>query len=373
MKLNETSHIPHPTHQTKLDSRDVLIVLALIVATIVLYRPSLTAEFVSLDDYMYVVDNESVRNPSMESVKRFFGEVLHPTTVDGYYQPLAMLSLMCDAWLTGGDGLDPFYYHLTNILLHGIAGGLVFLLMRTLFDSRMAAAITAMLFLFHPVQVESVAWISQRKSVLATCFALGGVLAYVRFSRAKSIAWLLTSAALMALGNLAKPIVMPLPIVLILLDYWPLKRPILKCLPEKLVYVPIVAASAYIAWASQSSTAMLGAPKFESFEMAAKWVGLLSYNFMLYLGNLLWPVFFHPIAQFPRTCRGRIPPLHAVLLQQQHWVPSQLHLYGAQRGSLSAWSVLSFFCRPDSAACTSPRPASATDSCICRLSCCYCL
>lgn len=282
-----------------LDRGDILLPAALVFVTILLYLPSLSSGFVSLDDYMYVVDNEAVRNPSWESVGRFFGEVLSPTTVEGYYQPLAMTSLMIDAWLAGGDGLNPFYYHLTNVILHGVCGGLAYCLFRMLFGRRAVATIGALLFLAHPAQVESVAWISQRKSVVAMCFALACLMAYVRYARSGRWSMLALCAVLMALGNLAKPIVMPLPVVLVLLDFWPLRRNVWRAIPEKLVFAPIVAASAYVAWASQATVAMLGAPRIDSLDMGMKWLGLLSYNLMLYLGNLVWPFHLSPYRSIP--------------------------------------------------------------------------
>ena len=95
-----------------------------------LYAPTLSSDFVRLDDYQYVVDNPLVRAPSWSGVGRVFAEVRRPSTVDGYYQPLTMVSLMFDAVLAGGDGLDPFHYHLTSILLHGGVAVMVFLLLR---------------------------------------------------------------------------------------------------------------------------------------------------------------------------------------------------------------------------------------------------
>ena len=288
-----------PTAFPHRDSRDLAACVLLIVATVVLYFPSLSAEFVTLDDYMYVVDNEAVRTPSLESARRFFTEVLRPTTVEGYYQPLTMTSLMIDAWLTGGDGRDPFFYHLTNIILHGLCGAAVFVMIRRITGGRMIALFVAALFVFHPAQVESVSWISQRKNLLATLFAVVAIIHYLQFGRTGRKASLMWCVLFVILGNLAKPTVMPLPLVFVLLDIWPLRRPVTRSLGEKLVFVPIIAAAAYVAWMSQSSTATLGAPKFGTLEVAVKWIGLLCYNLVLYLGNLVWPVYLSPYRSIP--------------------------------------------------------------------------
>ncbi len=293
------SHGVNPSALTYRGGRDFSACVLLVVATVVLYFPSLSAEFVTLDDYMYVVDNEAVRSPSIESLRRFFTEVLRPTTVEGYYQPLTMTSLMIDAWLTGGDGREPFYYHLTNIILHGLCGAAVFILIRRMAGGRAIALFVAAMFLFHPAQVESVSWISQRKNLLATLFAVAAIICYLRYGRTGRMASLLWCVLFVVLGNLAKPTVMPLPLVFVLLDVWPLRRPVIRSLGEKLIFAPIIAAAAYVAWMSQSSTAVLGTPKFESLEVVVKWLGLLCYNLVLYLGNLVWPVYLSPYRSIP--------------------------------------------------------------------------
>lgn len=278
---------------------DFAIMGGLLMAALWVYRPSLAGRFVTLDDYMYVVDNAVVRSPSFDSVRRFFSEVTRPTTIDGYYQPLTMLSLMLDAALTGGDGLDPFYYHLTSVILHGLNGALVFAFMRMCLASRWTAAVAALVFLMHPVQVESVAWVSQRKTVLAALFGLTAMITYLHYGRTGRALSLAASVVLLALAALAKPIVMPLPLAMLLLDVYPLRRLSPKSVMEKLVFVPIVVAAAYIAWWSQAQTAVLGLPRIDSLERVANWCVLLGYNFVLYVGNLVWPTSLSPFRSIP--------------------------------------------------------------------------
>ncbi len=301
----------HPPGVPRQTPASWIVALCLIAGTIALYRPSLSSPFVQLDDYMYVIDNDAVRIPSWESVRRICGEVLSPTTVDGYYQPLSMLSLMGDAWLAGGDGRDPFPYHLTNILWHALNGVLVFLLFRMLVGGTLAPIAIAVIFLVHPAQVESVSWISQRKSVMATFFSLASLMAYLEYGRTRRVSWFIGCWLAMLLANLAKPTAMPLPLVLILLDVWPLKRSWIRALPEKLAFLPLIIGAAYVSWVSQSTTAMLGAPKFGSFEMFAKWVGLLCYNLATYLGNLVWPFYLSPYREIPRDLSWMNPEIGA--------------------------------------------------------------
>ncbi len=277
----------------------VLAACALFGATALLYLPTFSHEFVTLDDYQYVVDNEVVRNPSASGVLRFFAEVLEPSTVDGYYQPLTMVSLMFDACLAGEGGRDSLPYHATNIFLHAANAVLVFVLLRQLFDGFWLPLVMAGVFAAHPVQVESVAWISQRKTVLATLFALASLAAYLRGARGGR-AWLVVSIGLFLLGTLAKPTILLLPAALALFDVWPLRRRLRRTLLEKVPFAVIMIGMGLIAWRSQAaSAAALAAPALSGWQGIASWVALLSYNFSLYLGNVFWPMALSPYRALP--------------------------------------------------------------------------
>ena len=251
----------------------------------------------NLDDSQYVVDNPEVRRPSWTGVRRFFVEVRHPSTVAGYYQPLTMVSLMLDTWISRGDVANPFVYRATNVFFHSLNAVLVFAIMRTIFGGLAVPLIVSVFFAVHPVQVESVAWISQRKTVLASFFALAAVLTYLHYGKIERYRFLGAVFFLIMLGNLAKPTLMLLPLTLILLDIWPLNRPVIRRLPEKVPFLILMLAAAYVAWVSQAS-AGLGAPAF-SFEHLPKWAGLLSYNLMLYFGNIFWPMHLSPYRSLP--------------------------------------------------------------------------
>ncbi len=318
----------------------------LFVAVLLLYRGTFSSDFVTLDDPQYVIDNEIVRDPGWDGVGRFLTEVMAPSTVAGYYQPLTMLSLMADALLSG-DPRSPFVYHATNILLHALNAVLVFLVMRMVLDisSRRAEnrggeleaagealgssnqelkrsdskgkplnaglaipLLLAAFFAIHPMQVESVAWVSQRKTVLATCFALLSVLSYLRYGRDGRTRYLAGAFVLLVLGNLAKPTLMLMPLVLMLLDVWPLRRHILRALPEKTPFFALMLAAGYVAWRSQKESASLGAPNLPP-EMIPKWIGLISYNLMLYLGNVVWPMHLSPYRAFPDELSLADPPI----------------------------------------------------------------
>src|SRR5262245_60212259 len=172
-------------------SRARLIGLAVLVALagVAIYRPTLSSDFIALDDPQYVVDNPYVRHPTWQRLGLFFTEVLNPSTVAGYYQPLTMASLMLDrvigAHLGGGYAREPqpSVFHLHNIALHGINAALVVLLVWHITRRPAIAVAGGLLLALHPLNVEPVAWICQRKALLSTTFVLLTFLAYGRWAR----------------------------------------------------------------------------------------------------------------------------------------------------------------------------------------------
>ena len=290
-------------------SHFLIAAAGLFIATILVYLPTFSGQFLTLDDYQYVVDNTHVRHPTCQAARQFFAEVKHPSTVAGYYQPLTMISLMVDAWIGGNEGRDPWIYHATNIVLHAINAVLVLWFMWMLLQGSASrpgahtglatAIIVAAVFALHPVQVESVAWISQRKTVLASLFAFASLIAYLHYDRLGQHRYLIAAGLCYLLGGLAKPTIMLLPMTLILLDYWPLKRSVLRALPEKIPLLCLMLLMAYVAWVSQVSAAALGMPKL-GLSHLLRWVGLLSYNLVLYLGNLVWPMHLSPYRTIPQ-------------------------------------------------------------------------
>ena len=158
----------------------VAAALTLLLVVLLAYWPTLSASFVRLDDYQYVVHNESVTHPSWANASKFVTEVSKPSTVAGYYHPLTMLSLMLDTAICGEGGPDPFVYHLTNTILHAIACVLFMFFVRRVVGGVGIPLLIAILFAVHPVQAESIAWISQRKTVLATVFALASLACYLQ-------------------------------------------------------------------------------------------------------------------------------------------------------------------------------------------------
>jgi len=191
---------------------------ALVALTLAVFGQTLWHGFVNYDDDVYVYANPLVRGGlSLRGVAWVF------THADcNLYHPLTMLSLMADAQIYG---LHAGGYHLTSVLLHTATAVLLFLVLQEMTGAPFRSAFVAAVFAIHPLHVESVAWIAERKDVLSGLFFVLTMGAYVRYARQpQSLArfgWVLL---FFALGLLSKPMVITLPVVLLLLDYWPLRR-----------------------------------------------------------------------------------------------------------------------------------------------------
>jgi hypothetical protein len=200
-----------------MDRRAAWILIALCVLTLGVYLQVGGHEFVNLDDLDYVTDNPRVNaGLTADGVRAAFGG-----THSANWHPLTTLSHMLDVQLFG---LDPGPMHLVNLLFHLLNVALLFRLLHAATGATWRTALVAGLFALHPLHVESVAWISERKDVLSTLFWLATMLAYSAWVRRPSAGRYATVAALYVLGLLSKPMLVTLPLVLILWDAWPLGR-----------------------------------------------------------------------------------------------------------------------------------------------------
>jgi protein O-mannosyl-transferase len=193
------------------------------MATLILYWPALSNGFVDYDDDIYVTANAQVQ--SGLTAENFKWAFTH--SVAGNWHPITMLSHMLVCQFCG---LRPFGHHLLNVLLHAANAALVFILLRRLTGATWRSAIVAALFAMHPLRVESVAWIAERKDVLSGFFGLLMLIAYaayVRRFKIKGSQWKTFYALallLFALGLMSKPMLVTWPLVMLLLDFWPLRR-----------------------------------------------------------------------------------------------------------------------------------------------------
>jgi hypothetical protein len=190
---------------------------ALVVATILIYAPVRHADFLSIDDTTYITENPYVRaGLTGPGLRHAF-----LASRGALWMPLAFVSHMIDVELFG---LDPTGPHLVNIALHAVNAILLLLLLVRATGAVAPSVVVAAVFALHPLRVESVAWIAERKDVLSACFGLLALHAWVSYARRPAFARYLVVVAATALALLSKPMLVSLPLLMLLLDLWPLRR-----------------------------------------------------------------------------------------------------------------------------------------------------
>ncbi|MEE2665758.1 MAG: tetratricopeptide repeat protein [Myxococcota bacterium] len=195
----------------------VLLAVVLAGVTAFVYAPVAGFAFVSLDDPLYITGNEWVlRGLDVESVEWAFTRSLGAN-----WLPLTFMSHMLDVeWF----GLDPGAHHVTNLVLHIVATLLLFAVLISMTGRSLPSALVAAAFALHPLHVESVAWVTERKDVLSGVFAFATIAAYLRFARLGGAGRYLVVTIVLLLGLMSKAMLVTLPFVLLLLDGWPLGR-----------------------------------------------------------------------------------------------------------------------------------------------------
>ncbi len=197
-----------------------LICTALVILTVITFWQLKDCGFINYDDSMYVYENAYVQSGlNWESVKQAFSSELVRKSAN--WHPLTWLSLMLDHSIFG---LNPSGYHLINLLFHVMNTLLLFVILLRMTKTIWPCAFVAVLFAIHPLHVESVAWIAERKDVLSTFFWMLTLGAYSYYVEHPGFRRYLPVILFFALGLMAKPMLVTLPFVLLLLDYWPLQR-----------------------------------------------------------------------------------------------------------------------------------------------------
>jgi tetratricopeptide (TPR) repeat protein len=261
--------------------------LAVCFVVLLVHWPVLSARALSFDDDQYLTQNRLVQNPSWGSAWRFLSEVQKPSTVEGYYQPLTMISLMLDCALGGrADYLKPF--HRTSLALHMVNTALMAALLYLLFGRAWVAAVLGLLFGFHPMTVEPIPWVGERKTLLAAFFALWCIVFYVWYARKKDRRVYVGCVLLYCLGLLSKPTSIPVPMVMILMDYWPLRRLSRRTVLEKVPLFVLGGVFAVITYISQTGTAThyLGLPADTNPWRVPL---VICHNIIFYLYKIVWP------------------------------------------------------------------------------------
>jgi len=195
----------------------IFICIFLAAATLAAYWQVLSSDFINFDDTIYVTENQHVRTGfSGDNIRWAFA-----VGTVAYWHPLTWLSHMLDCQLYG---LRPGMHHLTSLIIHIVNSLLLFLVFRRMTGAVWPSAFIAALFALHPINVDSVAWVAERKNLLSTLFWLLTMWAYASYAQRGGIIRYLATLLLFALGLLAKPMLVTLPFVMLLLDYWPLGR-----------------------------------------------------------------------------------------------------------------------------------------------------
>ena len=206
--------LPRRVHRR---STTVGIYLLLTGLSLAVFSQTIYYNFVNFDDDVYVYNAPAIRaGPTLKGIAAAF-----TSPHAGNWHPLTTLSHMLDCGLYG---LNAGGHHATNVVLHTIAALLLFRVLQRITGAFWKSAIVAALFAVHPLHVESVVWVSERKDVLSAVFFFLMLDAYVRYARAPSITRYLVVTALFVAGLMSKPMLVTAPIVLLLLDYWPLCR-----------------------------------------------------------------------------------------------------------------------------------------------------
>lgn len=302
--------------------RPALLSLLLIGITLAAYWPVRDARFINFDDPVYVTNNENVfRGLSWHSVGWAFS-----TIHGGNWHPVTWLSHMLDCQVFGDKAR---WHHMDNVAIHAANAVLLFLLFLQMTGAMWRSTFVAALFALHPLHVESVAWISERKDVLSTFFGLLTLMAYVRYVKAKSASatpanpggnhrlWYVLSLATFILGLMSKPMLVTFPFLMLLLDFWPLRRiydlrftiyepkdapmspnnvSLKKLIWEKVPFFILALVSSAVTFLVQKAGgAVVTMQKMPALERFAN----TSISYMQYLGKAFWPSNLAAFYPFP--------------------------------------------------------------------------
>ena len=276
------------------------ICTALAALAWLVFGQTLWHDFINYDDPRYVYENTKITSGlSLSGIGWAFTHI-HSMN----WHPLTTMSHMLDCQLYG---LKAGWHHFTNVLLHTIAVILLFLALQVMTGALWRSAFVAAVFAIHPLRVESVAWIAERKDVLSgVCFMLT-LLAYAHYVRLPSLGRYLLVAFVFACGLMSKPMLVTLPFVLLLLDYWPLDRMkgrVWKRVLEKIPFIALSAVSSIATLVAQKSAVGYTEelPILERINNAVV-------SYVLYIWQMLWPV---NLAVFYPHPENRLPLLEVI-------------------------------------------------------------
>jgi protein O-mannosyl-transferase len=280
--------------QWKIPAAPFFICVLLVAVTLAVFWPVVHCDFLNYDDPDYFTSNPRVLTGLTP------GNVVWAFTTGhaSNWHPVTWLSLMLDAELFGKGPVGP---HLTNLLLHAANTVLLFLLLRRLTAATWRSALVAALFALHPLHVESVAWVTERKDVLSAFFGLLSLWAYVRFVEEskvhspRSTVFFSLSLLFFALGLMSKPMLVTLPLVMLLLDWWPLGRVtgdrrqvtgVPRLVTEKIPFLALSAISCLVTFIVQQKGGAVAA--MTGYSLPGR-IENAFVSYARYLGKMFWP------------------------------------------------------------------------------------
>ena len=267
----------------------------LFVVTFLVYFKAIYFPFAPIDDTAYVINNKHVISGlSLTNIKWAFTKIYVSN-----WHPVTWLSLMVDSQLLGINSLG---YHLTNILLHAINTALLFIMLSTMTSSKLRSAFVAACFALHPLHVESVVWVTERKDVLSGLFCILTILLFSKYVLQNKREYYILSLLSFVLGLMSKPMLVTLPLILLLMDYWPLVRYkqggnqynlFVKFISEKIPFIVFSFFSGVVTCFAQR-----GAITDSNILPIGIRLGNAIASYGNYICKLLWPVnltFFYPL------------------------------------------------------------------------------
>jgi protein O-mannosyl-transferase len=285
-KIKQEKHIHNSVAKKKEMPAPKWIVPFILLLAILAYIPSLNAGFVNWDDPDYIVNNYLIKDISEFSA-------LFTTPIQGNFHPLTMLSLAVNYSISA---LEPWSYHLFNLIFHLVNCFLVFRLVTLLSNKKIIIAFTAaVLFAIHPMHVESVAWASERKDVLYTLFFLAALIAYTKFADTQSKKQYFLSFLFLLLSLLSKPAAIVFPLVTFSIDLLRKRKLTLKLCLEKVPFLTPVIVLGILTFNAQTDVGATGAAIFDFGTR----ILMAFYGIMMYIVKLFIPYNLSPFYPFP--------------------------------------------------------------------------
>jgi tetratricopeptide (TPR) repeat protein len=310
---------------------DPWVFLFLMVAVLSVYSGVINFDFIIFDDTQYVTGNGQVKSGLTR--QGITWSLL--STHSANWHPLTWLSHMADVEFYG---LNAGGHHLTNVLLHIANTLLLFILLRRMTNTLWCSAIVAALFAVHPLHVESVVWVAERKDLLSTFFGMLALIGYVRYTRQRSRSAYGLGLLCFMLALMAKPMWVTLPFLLLLLDYWPLGRikfnsgfrlqssdqtsPVFSLLFEKIPFFILTAASCVVTFYAQQSGGAV--TTLDMFPLGSR-IANAVVSYVGYMGKMFWPVQLTVFYPYPDSfALWKVAAAAAVLVTIFIWVTVQI-------------------------------------------------